>query len=102
MLGEGSYFVLLMLFSITFIALPSRFYQVWDGILDGMDTDLQAVFKRYDLVLHLVTAAEGAEKFYTTKNNTARKETPAEVKPKQEMRTYLVCSCAQECSRLLF
>merc|ERR1712137_62298 len=31
--------------------------------------------KRYDAVFHLVTAAIGAEKFYTTANNTARSET---------------------------
>jgi predicted ATPase len=31
--------------------------------------------KRYDAVVHLVTAAIGAEKFYTTENNTARSET---------------------------
>ena len=30
---------------------------------------------RYDAVFHLVTAAKGAEKFYTTANNTARTET---------------------------
>lgn len=30
----------------------------------------------YDAVFHLVTAAKGAEKFYTTANNTARTETP--------------------------
>ena len=29
---------------------------------------------RYDLVLHLVTAANGAEKYYTLENNAARKE----------------------------
>ena len=28
----------------------------------------------YDAVFHLVTAAKGAEKYYTTENNTARKE----------------------------
>eukprot|EP00729_Bicosta_minor_P008819 gene8819-10922_t len=33
---------------------------------------------RYDLVLHLVTAADGAEEFYTTANNSARTETVAE------------------------
>ena len=31
---------------------------------------------RYDMVLHLVTAADGAEKFYTLENNQARSETP--------------------------
>ena len=30
----------------------------------------------YDAVFHLVTAADGAEEFYTTANNTARTETP--------------------------
>ena len=29
---------------------------------------------RYDLVIHLVTAANGAEKYYTLKNNKARTE----------------------------
>ena len=32
----------------------------------------------YDAVFHLVTAAKGAQKFYTTPNNTARTETPEE------------------------
>lgn len=31
---------------------------------------------RYDLVIHLVTAADGAEEFYTLENNAARTETP--------------------------
>lgn len=34
----------------------------------------------YDAVFHLVTAARGAEDFYTTQNNTARIETPAEAR----------------------
>lgn len=33
---------------------------------------------RYDAVFHLVTAAKGAEKFYTLSNNGARTETPAQ------------------------
>lgn len=33
---------------------------------------------RYDLVLHLVTAADGAEAFYTLENNAARSETREE------------------------
>ena len=32
----------------------------------------------YDAVFHLVTAAKGAEEFYTTANNTARTETASE------------------------
>ena len=30
--------------------------------------------KRYDLVLHMVTAANGAVKYYTLENNAARSE----------------------------
>ncbi len=29
---------------------------------------------RYDVVVHMVTAADGAEKFYTLENNAARYE----------------------------
>lgn len=32
-------------------------------------------FRRYDAVIHLVSAAIGAEKYYTTENNAARTET---------------------------
>lgn len=35
---------------------------------------------RYDLVIHLVTAAIGAEEFYTLENNQARIETPEEAR----------------------
>lgn len=34
--------------------------------------------ERYDAVFHLVTAANGAEAFYTTANNQARRESPDE------------------------
>ena len=36
------------------------------------------LLKRYDAVFHLVTAAKGAEAYYTTANNSARKESVAE------------------------
>lgn len=35
---------------------------------------------RYDAVFHLVTAADGAEEFYTLTNNAARTETPEEAR----------------------
>ena len=35
---------------------------------------------RYDAVFHLVTAANGAEKFYSSENNAARYETPEEAR----------------------
>lgn len=43
--------------------------------------------RRYDAVVHLVTAADGAEQFYTTSNNAARTETPQQVR--------LCCLCEQ-------
>ena len=47
-------------------------------ILAHYDLDPEAILKSYDAVFHLVTAAKGAEAFYTTANNTARTETVAE------------------------
>ena len=38
----------------------------------------------YDAVFHLVTAANGAEQFYTTANNSARTETPQQAKELDE------------------
>ncbi len=38
------------------------------------------MFSRYDAVIHLVTAADGAEKYYTNANNAARIETPEEAR----------------------
>jgi len=35
---------------------------------------------RYDLIIHLVTAANGAEAFYTLENNQTRKETIEEAR----------------------
>jgi len=41
---------------------------------------LDDYISRYDAVFHLVTAAKGAEEFYSTANNTARTETPEEAR----------------------
>lgn len=41
----------------------------------GWDENFTCI-DRYDLVIHLVTAAKGAEKYYTLENNEARTETP--------------------------
>eukprot|EP01120_Amphizonella_sp_Union-15-10_P004840 TRINITY_DN155_c0_g3_i2.p2 TRINITY_DN155_c0_g3~~TRINITY_DN155_c0_g3_i2.p2 ORF type:complete len:507 (-),score=104.28 TRINITY_DN155_c0_g3_i2:707-2227(-) len=49
--------------------------ELWDIVLDEFNwnvVDLRD--KRYDAVIHMVTAAIGAEKFYTTENNAARSE----------------------------
>lgn len=37
-------------------------------------TEIELRDQRYDYVVHLVTAANGAEEFYTTANNNARSE----------------------------
>ena len=39
---------------------------------------------QYDLVVHLVTAAQGAEDCYTTENNEARTESPADARAQDE------------------
>ena len=42
------------------------------------------IISRYDLVIHLVTAAAGKEEFYTTDNNTARTETVEEARERDK------------------
>ena len=44
-------------------------------VLDSLGCNEVELRDNYDAVFHLVTAAKGAEKFYTTANNTARTET---------------------------
>lgn len=40
----------------------------------------EELLNRYDAVIHLVTAADGAEEFYTLANNSARTESPEEAR----------------------
>ncbi len=48
---------------------------MWQALLDEMSlNEVDARDKRYDAVLHLCTAAKGAEKFYTCENNSSRTE----------------------------
>jgi len=51
-------------------------------ILKEKNLNEMDIMSSYDLVLHLVTAADGAEKYYTTANNSARTETKEEAKEK--------------------
>ncbi|MBU52579.1 MAG: AAA family ATPase [Deltaproteobacteria bacterium] len=52
--------------------------EMWQALLDEQGwTEVGLRDRRYDAVIHLVTAADGAEPFYTHENNPARKE-PAE------------------------
>lgn len=50
---------------------------IWQAILDENGwSNVGLRDKHYDAVIHMVTAANGAEKFYTLANNAARTETP--------------------------
>lgn len=49
--------------------------QLWEQILNDYDLNLQRIRdQRYDLVIHISTAAFGAEDFYSDKTNSARHE----------------------------
>lgn len=65
------------------------------GVLDGKAFSNKETFRKvvestgkteiqlrdgYDAVFHMVTAAKGAEKFYTLENNSARTETPEQAR----------------------
>ena len=47
-------------------------------VLQSLSLTETEIRDNYDAVFHLVTAAKGAEAFYTTSNNQARTETPEE------------------------
>lgn len=53
----------------------------WKLLLDMEGWNLSSLRdRRYDAVFHLVTAAIGAEKYYTCSNNIARRESPEEAR----------------------
>ena len=47
---------------------------MWQELTSQVGYTSEELCKRYDAVLHLVTAADGAEQFYTTANNAQRYE----------------------------
>lgn len=50
---------------------------MWESLLDAMGMSVVALRDaRYAAVIHMATAAKGAERFYTLANNAARAETP--------------------------
>ena len=62
-------------------ALDNRAYmsdEEFRYVLDRLDTNEVTLRDHYDAVFHLVTAAKGAEQFYTLANNAARYETVEE------------------------
>ena len=50
------------------------------AVMERLQTDPVTQRDGYDGVFHLVTAARGAEEYYTTSNNEARTETPEEAR----------------------
>ena len=53
----------------------------WQALLDERGWTVPALRdQRYEAVIHIVTAADGAEEFYTTANNSARKSTPEQAR----------------------
>lgn len=56
----------------------------WKFLLKEFSTKELDLMSRYDLVLHLRTAALGKEEFYTLDNNSARTETPQEAIEKDQ------------------
>ena len=47
----------------------------WQALLDDMGfNNVTLRDNRYDAILHMVTAADGAEKFYDSETNVARYE----------------------------
>lgn len=55
--------------------------EMWQTILSNLgQTEVQLRDQRYDAVIHMVTAAIGAEQYYTLANNMARTETPEEAR----------------------
>ena len=64
-------------------AMDNRAYMnelEFSQILSEFQTDEVHLRDGYDAVFHMVTAAKGAENFYTTENNEARKESPAQAR----------------------
>lgn len=62
-------------------ALDNKVYmsdEIFERILQSLHTTEEELRNNYDAVFHLVTAAKGAEDFYTTANNQARIETAEE------------------------
>lgn len=58
--------------------------KVWKELLKEFSIKEFDLMSRYDLVLHLRTAALGKEEFYTLDNNSARTETPQEARDKDQ------------------
>lgn len=58
----------------------------WQALLDDMGFNTVSLRdNRYDAVMHMVTAADGAEKFYDSETNAARYESVDEAVEKDKL-----------------
>lgn len=57
---------------------------IWDIILKDLELNEERLRSRYSVVLHLVTAAIGAESYYSNASNEVRTETAAEARDLDE------------------
>lgn len=48
--------------------------EIWQSLSSELNISREMLTSRYDAVIHLVTAAKGAEKYYTVANNAQRLE----------------------------
>lgn len=48
--------------------------EIWETTMSDNNVDTSSLLSRYDIIIHLVTTADGAEQFYTTGNNVHRYE----------------------------
>jgi CYTH domain-containing protein/predicted ATPase len=59
--------------------------EAWSALLDEHNWSVVSLRdRRYEAIIHLVTAAAGAEQFYTTANNAVRSETPEQARQLDE------------------
>jgi len=64
--------------------MPKEYFE---KIITEVGLNLESILSGYDGVVHLVTAADGAENFYTTKNNKARVESSLEEARRADKKT---------------
>jgi hypothetical protein len=58
----------------------------WQALMDDLGVSIPQIRdNRYDAVIHMVTAADGAEKFYATITGEARYESVEQAKEKDEL-----------------
>ena len=60
--------------------LPARMAGYFETLANSRGYNVADLMNRYKGVIHLVTAADGAEQFYTLENNKARRETAEEAR----------------------